>query len=338
VNISKDLKVWQHVNTVEEGTFYSTPDHVFIATDFSLQHTSDLLHWETPDFGFAEMWTNVFPLNGKFIVEGIFNITNPEQAQAQYYASSDGGHTFKPLPLPPFTTVTYEELQYARDNYIALSKNTIYTTMDCETWKSTVINVTFNLEVLLFSNAGPVIGTTTNGSFVEIYYSTDLKKWEQVFKSGGASKHSYSIATNYAGYVLHLDSQIFTSSDGKSWSQPDKSLKVDNSSTLYFVGNYYFLFGQTSTQVSKDGTTWQVTNIPVTLINEYSLSVSFVNGYGYVAVGEFGQIAVSSDAINWEVNKPPYSIPNAHWLTAITYDNHTWVAIDNDAGIYVQSA
>jgi hypothetical protein len=185
-------------------------------------------------------------------------------------------------------------LATGNDQFVGVSKNTIYSTTDGEIWQSNS-SFTNSFRGVSYAN-GQFIAVGENGS---IFTSIDAANWND---SSVVSTGSFSGVAFGNGRYVAAGSITATSTDGNSWavgvSNPPAAItRIVYGKGLFvaaaYTGSYYNPNGAILT--SQDGLTWQ----SQFTTGNVDISGIVYNGGTFVAITALGTPYSSVDGTNW---------------------------------------
>ena len=105
-----------------------------------------------------------------------------------------------------------------------------------------------------------------------------------------------------------------TSSDGRTWSNPDIIGYSADWHSIAFACGKYVAAGNGYVAVSADGTNWSINKISNTNNRTWN-DIQYCNGH-FIVVGNSGYIATSPDGSSWKESKigNPSLMATAHML------------------------
>ena len=117
-----------------------------------------------------------------------------------------------------------------------------------------------------------------------------------------------------------------TSSDGRTWSNPDIIGYSADWHSIAFACGKYVVAGNGYVAVSADGTNWSINKISNTNNRTWN-DIQYCNGH-FIVVGNSGYIATSPDGSSWKESK----IGNND-LKSVTYGNGTYVVTEKSGHV-----
>lgn len=154
-------------------------------------------------------------------------------------------------------------------------------------------------------------GKIWTGSRTHLYRSRDGVAWDSVSISPvPAGRGLRDLAFGEGRFVSALpglqSSQIWTSTDARSWSVSEIAVQDANFFRIVHAGDRFFVLGNSPhLATSSDGTEWK----HVALSTIQLMGLAFGNGR-YVLVGS-GPIQYSDDGLSWNAVKLDCSLPDA---------------------------
>ena len=141
--------------------------------------------------------------------------------------------------------------------------------------------------------------------------------WAQ--KSSGTGNDLYGVVQSGTQYVIVGDhGTILTSSDGKIWGQRVSEPLYGTIYDIAWSGTQYIAVGANNIFTSTDGYTWTQRSLSadISLRTIAYAGNIFVAG-GFDNASSSGTLLVSSDGINWStkaINSPSYGISKVTWI------------------------
>lgn len=281
-----------HSVTYGNGLFVAVGDSGIILT------SSNCTTWTIKSSGTTKHISSVTYGNGRFVAIGDTSLTSPDGAIWSTTNSDLSTHQYSNF------------ITFYNGQFVAVDGGNISTSPDGTIW---------TIKRLFYENLDQTIDNLTSvtygkGLFLAVGY-------KEVIDDNYCCGAPITYVVKYG--------LIFTSSDGKTWTQKDSGTII-NYFTSVTYGNGLFVavgFGS-NICTSQDGVTWTL-NWVTSNIN----SVTYGNGQ-FVAVGDRGKLFTSFDDTTWTQQNSG----TINRLSCVTYANGIFVAVGDSGTILTSKA
>ncbi len=221
---------------------------------------------------------------------------------------------------PAYATTFGRQVVYQNNCFIAMGDfGMISISTNGSDWMPAYIGAFSRVTGLSYGN-GHYVATCENGYMA---VSKDLKQWSSIKSPATTIK---SILYNKQFVALAANGVLYKSSDGLSWTKLTQILNnktVYNFNKLLFLGNSYYVMGDTVTLQSSDLKTWSKLNIVRTYTSNNKEQATTAVRIQDMAVGNNHLLAVSNNAYFVSANQ------GVTWkqqsLVQKSYDKNTYI-------------
>jgi hypothetical protein len=193
-------------------------------------------------------------------------------------------------------------------------------------WKYTSGNIPANFSEPAYGNGIWVSFNLSSFTFLKSYDAITWTPTQQISFTGYFSRSKAAYGNGI--FVMSLDSNIATSTDGQTWSIHTAPFTYAYS-VAYGNGIFVLISGSYGTATSMNGIDWTITS------SFYGDNLSFANGLGiFITTDTYsGQTHVTTDGITWTTgfNIPAYSYG---YPGAPAYGNGAFVVADTHGLLY----
>jgi hypothetical protein len=250
--------------------------------------------------------------------------------------SSEDGVVWKSLGLASGS------IHIVNDKLFILADQSIFMSLDGLTWSRIDKPAAAGIrapKTISYGNGIYVLLVSDQGFFYsstipqgsQIYTSTDGKEWTQRYTSD--SEILLNMSFVHGTFITTgLKGKIRTSTDGITWTERvSGTSESERSGTPFYFNDRFFIPSSGGFITSKDGVSW--TRLGDSDVTQSLISVQESNGRLFLLAGD--RIGVSSDGASWKFAEPTYA---QFWAKSdILYANGLFVAVGGGLSLHITS-
>lgn len=321
---STDGKNWDDCDSIQTDYLYNTEYHngffFVLGEDGTLMKSSDGRSWASCNTGINADYFDITYGKGLYIAVGEIKGSNPSTSAI---ASSTDGENWNYQKID--STSGLFSIIYAESSFVASGDDGhIYRSSNGTDWQKVDSISPFPIKCMAYGDSVYVAFDN-----FDIFTSRDLQYWSRLYIRDEFGEHIHIRSALYHDSTFlavgKSDSyqgmmRVLTSTDGYSWTRPEKYKLRNNLFDVCVVDSTYYAVGTDSLIVtSQDRVNWEY-NIPE---KHLCFSEIIYANNCFVAVGEGGLLSTSTDGINWVCKITGTYQP----IKDIAYGNDRFVAV-----------
>ena len=284
---------WDGSQYIAISTFYNSDNRIH-----KILKSDNLLNWsEIPTPNNINFLNRIFCFDDR-----VFIIDEASPADRILYSTNLNTWIDTSIEMPAVTEVFSE-----RDKAIIIGFNDSMTVLkkggDYKRFLGdkvqNFIGAVYNGSQVLFATSEGEILTLQDGGLQENHTENNFK--DRLVGIVWTGDKYYGLCSKWGNNSEIVNSSIYTSADGVSWSML-KDLGIPDIDSIHTANGKIFLLGREGQILSSaDGLNWETANtnhLNNATVGNWLRSITY-NGSVYVCVGMFGNIFTSSDGINW---------------------------------------
>lgn len=204
---------------------------------------------------------------------------------------------------------TIDGIAYGNGRYVAMTVDgTLLKSSNSEKWEVVEQDPMYLNGLWFDSERLKFVGNyffALEGGYLAVSTDGDIWNYEDV--SSNSSEVAFDIAYGAGQYVLVLNSELKTSSNGRNWQSVSNLPDHYPKKITYGNGKFVAADDEGRVFISTSGTSWTTYSSG---LGSGSIKLMYMAGKFYLyPIGGFYSrpMAVSVDGINWEVHKAPYN-------------------------------